>query len=607
MVNLKAILDDIKKLYGNIDSFLQTDQFDETDPFKSYYNSCDLLIDMKNQLDSELGSIRDQGNGADEAEFRLNTLLACVCRDLGRIYIHIGSDSDGEQMLQQCIDLIEPQKLTAEGIIPYIGATIELSISRAFQKEFECAIKLLLKAVDGYKMFQLNGNLAMDIADLYNPPKLEVLAVGPAELNNLHIMAFYYLGQIYNEMGQLEKASEFCHETLNLHRKFKLYDSLEFSLNATTLSYYYVEKERFKVARTLLAVGIVTLEQLKLQLAKPPMPMKLGGNKPETYKSYYAKIARCWALYGLKLLNSSKLRLLDNDTDDSDDSDMQAIVSATKHLQLTISDEDHIFSHLDLSVYENSISCNYCLSFDDAKLVFDFATKWLERAKDHFKSKSDKTDYLELILDYAEGCKNIAYFDENTETQIQMGMRGVQYIEDVLEMLDPQLCLKFCRICWYEAGLLYSTLLDDHLHNMDPISNNPSPDEIKNVNESCLNGIKHLEAFIKSYKEAPELDAKWFEDMDLEGEHNMLYAHLYLGRFYSKLICNDRKKELENIQTSQKLYQRFTHEINKRPAVAEILRPEMGVAREMLQLLQLKIQILSLYLRALDGAHSSNA
>lgn len=303
----------------------------------------------------------------------------------------------------------------------------------------------------------------------------------------------------------------------------------------------------------------------------------------ETFKHRYADIARCWAKYGLYLMQTSRERLL-RDEDDSEES--KKLNRALQMLRLAEAEKSR-FPGLDLTACENRISCEYCLTFDDAKLVFHFVNEWLDIAKDYYKAETEATEYCKIMQDYAEAYERIAFFEENPENQAKMQKRRAKYLEDLLDLLDPIFYMKICRECWYGAGTAHAAVLDVRLDNIRAQSS-PTPDEIKKVNQSCMKAIKHFEGFIKSYTVKPPSE-DWRPNMDEEEQRLMLYAHFHVGRIYYKLISPHPLQQLHHLTNCQTYYKKFDEGCELHKEAAKTLQAEVGVVREMLQLLPLKI------------------
>jgi len=173
MVIPKEVLSDYKELFEKANKLVEEESSSDppTDPYRSHYKARDVLLDLKKQLDDQLISVKaSEGDGGDE-ELVYKSMLGFVCRDLGRIYIYTEESSDGQKFLHRCLELMEPYKQHAEGIIPYMGAVNELSIVLGSRQEYKTAAELLLKAEQSYEAFKESGKIAQAVVDLYSPPE----------------------------------------------------------------------------------------------------------------------------------------------------------------------------------------------------------------------------------------------------------------------------------------------------------------------------------------------------------------------------------------------------------------------------------------------------
>jgi len=402
MVIPKEVLSDYKELFEKANKLVEEESSSDppTDPYRSHYKARDVLLDLKKQLDDQLISMRasEETEGCDE-ELVYKSMLGFVCRDLGRIHIYTEESSEGEKFLNRCLELMEPHKQRVEAIIPYIGAVNELSIVLGSRQEYKAAAELLLKAEISYNEFKESGNVALAVVDLYSPPDELETAAGAKELENLYTLCCFYLAQMYGHIGEPEKSAQCCHRTLHRQLQFKSYDAIDFALNTATLSQYYLGKERFKEARHHLAAATIIMAEHELNMLQPEMSEQQQADYTETFRHRYADVARCWAKYGLHLLQSSKERLMQDD--DEEEQEQEKVTQATKQLTLA-ADEDYRFVDLDLTACESRVSCDYCLTFDDAKLVFHFVNEWLDVAKHYYKAETEATEYAKIIQDYAE-------------------------------------------------------------------------------------------------------------------------------------------------------------------------------------------------------------
>lgn len=587
----KEVIGDYKELFEKANKLVEQDsRLDPaTDPYRSHYKARDVLFDLKKQLEDQLISVQaSEADGGDE-EIYYKSLLGYVYRDLGRIHTYTEEPSEGEKFLKRCLEIVTPYKERADGIIPFVGAINELSILFGTRQEYKQAVDILLQAAETYEKFKASGAIALALVDLYDPPDELQAAFGAKELESLYTLCCFYLAQMYGHIDEPEKSAQFCHRTLRRQLESKSYDAIDFALNTATLSQYYIGKERFKEARHHLAAATVIMSEHEANMFKPEMSEQQRADHKETFKHRYADVARCWAKYGLHLLGLSKERLMH---DDEEEDEAAKLAKAAE--QLKVIEDDYRFEDLNLTALESRISCDYCLTFDDAKLVFHFVNEWLDVAKDYYKADTEATEYARIMQDYAEAYEHIAFFEENPENQAKMQKRRAKYLEDILELLDPVHYLKICRECWYVAGQAHAAILDVRLDSIKA-KKSPQPDDVKKVNQCCMKAIKHFESYMKSYlvtptSGAPISSGQWRSNIEEEELRLMLYAHFHTGRLYYKLISTNPHQQLEQLIQCQSYYKRFSDACEQHKEAAGPLHGEMGVVREMLELLPLKIK-----------------
>ncbi|KAH8283551.1 hypothetical protein KR018_005575 [Drosophila ironensis] len=585
----KEILSDYRELYEQANRFVEEESRSDptTEPFRSHYKARDVLLGLKKQLDDQLVSVEASEEDGGAADLLYRSLLAFICRDLGRIHVYTEEPSEGERFLNRCLELITPLKMRAVGVVPFIGAVNEMSIVLGTKEQFQKALDMLLLAEKTYEEFKASGLTPLAITDIFNPPEEGEAEgterAGPKELESLYTLVCFYLAQMYGHLGEPEKSAKCCHRTLHRQLQLKSYDAIDFALNTATLSQFYIGKERFREARHHLAAATLIMSEYEEHMLKPEMSEQQRQDVAETFKHRYADVARCWAKYGLHLLQTSKTRLM---RDEDEDEEAERLEKVMRIVNLAEAEESR-FPNLDVSACESRITCDYCLTFDDAKLVFHFVNEWLDVAKDYYKAECEATEYSKIVQDYAEAYEQIAFFEENPENQAKMQRRRAKYLEDLLDLLDPIFYMKICRECWYGAGTAHAAVLDVRL-DIVRANSSPKPDDVKRVNQSCNRAIKHFESYVKSYMSKPPSE-EWRPNMDEEEQRHMLYAHFHIGRLFYKLISAHPPQQLENLTNCLKYYKKFIAGCDKYKEASDPLHGEIGVVHEMLTLLPLKI------------------
>ncbi|XP_053958871.1 KIF-binding protein [Anastrepha ludens] len=578
MVIAKEILTDYKEVYEKAIKYVNEDSKNDplTDPFRSHYAARELLLQMKENLKNALASVKAEEADDGRDDFTYVVLHAFVCRDLGRIAVFTEEISTGERLLQECLDLVEVHKMKPEAIIPYMGALNELGIVQANRSEYKKSFDTLIKSEQTYKEFLSTGSKAMCITDIFGTLDEVEEGKGPNELEGLYTLCTFYLAQVYGHLGELEKSAKYCHMTLRRQLDAKSFESIDFALNAATLSQYFIGENMFKEARHHLSAATYIITEHEASMLTEEMTEQQRADVTDTFKHRYADVARCWAKYGLTLLSASKERLYNDDDE-----------KVTKDVKRMVLDPNAFrFPGLKIDIYENRVTADYCLTFDDAKPVYHFVIDWLDQAQEYYKPDTDATEYAKIIKDYADLYQYIAFFEEDPVNQAKMQKRRAKYYEDLLELLNPVFYMSICRECWYGAGLSYCAILDIKLDALKE-RRTPQPQDLQKINQSCQKAIQNFQEYVKSYMDKDGVTIK--PSADVEEQRNVLYAYFHLGRLHFKIMTPDLTVQLENLNNSLKYYKLFSEECAARKEVAESLNAEVGVCREMVSLLPLKI------------------
>lgn len=313
MVISKEILTDYKEVYEKAIKLVNEESKNDppTDPFRSHYAARDLLLEMKENLNTSVES--EAAGNETENKFIYEVILAFVYRDLGRIYVFTEERPTGEQYLKDCLELIEKYKMRQEAVIPYVGALNEIGIVYANRQEYKESHQILTKSEQAYNDFKASGENAMSITDVFGTRDEVEEGKGPAELESLYTLCTFYLAQVYGHLNELEQSAKYCHMTLRRQVAAKSYESIDFALNAATLSQYYIGENIFKVARHHLAAATLVMTEYEPKMLTPEMTEQQRADVTETFKHRRADVARCWAKYGLALLSASKERLYNDD------------------------------------------------------------------------------------------------------------------------------------------------------------------------------------------------------------------------------------------------------------------------------------------------------
>lgn len=391
---LKENLSDIKekyfeKAYKLIDEESKNDPV--SDPFKSHYLAREILLKAEINLKNILNDFKDEETVHNDDEFIFKVILSYVLKDLGKIGIFVEEKTEGEKKLLDCIDLIEDSKFEPEVVICLVDALNQLGILWSTRQKTNEAMSFLIKSEELYKQFQDQPEkMALTLEDIFGT-EVEI-GKGTLSLEKLHTLTLYYLAQLYSETD-VHLSAKYFHYTLSRQLKFKEskdFEQVEWSLNSATLAQYYLSKNCFKQSRHLLAAASFMIDQhsQELEEQRPNQNEELSAANLENFKHRSADISWCWAKYFIRILTSSQERLLaDQGEGDGTEDDL-----ATSKPDL----ECEIFD-INISLYEENITDEFCLTFEDAKIVFLAAQDRLNCAKLYYTAENEATQYAKLI------------------------------------------------------------------------------------------------------------------------------------------------------------------------------------------------------------------
>jgi hypothetical protein len=248
----EAVKVELKEKYIAIRKLIDEDSKNdlETEPYKSKYAAIDILKNMLNLL---LNSI----DNAKQQEDEVTSMLACVYLLLGILFMDTKELNNGQDYLNKCIDVLNKIKLKSNIFLIKISALNQLGIlwseldqnpkAREYfelaEKEFKNYKSLKEYNLNLYSMYSLFG---------INAPKEETAI---EIIEKLHTLTLYYLAQVYGYLDHFIQSAVYCHMTLKRQLEMNDFDSIDWALNAASLSQFFIEKKSFKQARHHLAAA----------------------------------------------------------------------------------------------------------------------------------------------------------------------------------------------------------------------------------------------------------------------------------------------------------------------------------------------------------------
>lgn len=237
--------------------------------------------------------------------------------------------------------------------------------------------------------------------------------------------------------------------------------------------------------------------------------------------------------------------------------------------------------------YENVITDRYLLDMDDAKPVFIRLQKWIEKALSYYTAETEATEYAKIIQDHASGYKSLAFFESDPSNQAKMHKRRVDLLEALLALLNKLFYMNIVRELLYELGTAYSNILDIKLDLLNQ-TNEPNPNALKKINDLCTKTCKNFQEYISTYYLAKTETLK--PDLELDELTPIAYAYFQIARIYYKYITPDKTLQASYIGNCLEYYQKFVTLCDKHKEVGDKMKAEVGVSKEMLILLPLKLK-----------------
>lgn len=492
-------------------------------------------------------------------------------------YIDTEELQSGEEILNKCIDELEKYRLHKGAANLYQHVLNNLGILWSGRREPQKAFEFLQNAESLYKDFKQEIGGAPESLDEYFSPVNENDDMREQErdskFENTYTHTLYYIAQVYAKLENKELASKYCHMTLKRQLEASTYDPLDWSINAATLSQYFVTVEDFPNARHCLASAeLIFAEKLEKESLNESEDMK------DKLSQGKADLARCWVKYGLNLLEVSKDKWLESvgqengDTNENKDEE----------------NKDNIFPRFDLELtaIEEQVTDQYLKDFVDAREVFLKIQNWLKEAKDYYVFDGRCSDYIEIVQDHSKAFKYLAFFEMNLERQAKMHKRRIDMISELVGELNSQHYLLVMRQLIYELAETYSTMMDIKMTIAE--QSGGSQHALQKVNFLIKQSIDQYEAYLNTLKERgkDELPEE-FPDNDLRPG---LVAMFCIGRLYSKFITGNVREKLDNMLKTKHYYEFIVNYCEKHTAGAEAVPAELSICKEMVELMPLKME-----------------
>ena len=294
-----------------------------------------------------------------------------------------------------------------------------------------------------------------------------------------------------------------------------------------------------------------------------------------------ADIWRCWAKYGLNILKMSHTKKLQEcgQTDEK--------VEVRNDEKLDDEDLTHLkFGSIDVGTLEQQVTEELVQDYHNAKVVFQFSQKCLNKAKEFYKLDGFVTDFVEISQDVSQFYKYLAFFENDFEVRCKMHKRRIDMLNAILIELNPQHFLIISRQLSFEIGETYAEMVDLKKAIVEEDPSKLSVNRVQKINALVLKSVQYFQGFIDSYKRDGILPEK-FEDDAVRG---LLLTVFLKARLYSKYLTTDRQTKIEYMSKEKECYEYLVNYCDSNPDMPKgIMDEELDMAREMIALFNVKM------------------
>lgn len=237
-----------------------------------------------------------------------------LMRFAGVNYVETEETSTGEEYLLKCLEKMEDYKLTKDGMGIYQNALNQMGILLTGRRRAQEALDYFKQAELLYVDFKsVVGGAPCTVDEYLSPPtddegKLEYDRSVKFESEYTHTL--FYFAQVYQLLGEPVISGQYCHLTLQRQLDAPGLNNLDWSLQAATLSQYYMTERDFPMSRHCLASA-----EVMYAIGEANDATNCPDEEKEKLSQAKADIIRCWVKYGLGLLEFSREKLLEEAAD----------------------------------------------------------------------------------------------------------------------------------------------------------------------------------------------------------------------------------------------------------------------------------------------------
>lgn len=409
-----------------------------------------------------------------EIEFDNIIALAIAYFNLGFIYIYEQNDLNaGKDHLTRTMELLNGKELHRKTILIAIEVLIELSGVWKKLMQYENSYSLLDKAMELY----INYTKEDEYPDpIDNENKIENTKVFLADL---HLITLDKIEELYRfQPRDKHKFVIYIHNLLTeqlTEGEVLTENKMSWAKASADLSTYFLCHDRFIEARIhLAAASYIADTYYSLQILNEDNSE--SSENRVNYDKTFAHICKLWGIYGIKLLHSSKERLLQYKCDKSykaNDIKSESLAKSEEELMIPL-----VFIDIEkeIEICKSYNIDTYVSNLNDAQDVFTHILTWLNTAKTYYTVEKYFLNHMEIIIWLSEAYKYYAYFERSQNEQIKIIRQQINIMENVVSVIHSR-CNKESQVeesqCikrfYFKLAIAYSNLLDMRSEELDEI------------------------------------------------------------------------------------------------------------------------------------------
>lgn len=244
MTFLMEFLTDLREKYEKTEILVNEKSKNDppTEPYKSHYEARGILLELVETVKQHMESIDKE---ATEDHETLEYILIQLTVDLGKVFNFTEELSTGEKYLNQALELVKDHETNAAIICAALNAMNECGVMWMNRGETEKSKEFLVNAENCYNAFKDSGLKPLSIHDIFTACSISENGQGEKLLEKINVLTLFYLAQVFGSLGDLEKSAIYCHTTLKKQLIQGEFESIDWALNAATLSQYFCTNHRY--------------------------------------------------------------------------------------------------------------------------------------------------------------------------------------------------------------------------------------------------------------------------------------------------------------------------------------------------------------------------